>query len=49
MNLVDHYGTSFVVFILATFEVIGVVWVYGKYYKIKNSLTQKKYVLSKDK
>lgn len=29
LNLVDHYGTSFVVFILATFEIMGVIWVYG--------------------
>ena len=29
MELVDFYGTSFVVFCLASFEVIGVIWVYG--------------------
>lgn len=29
LNLVDHYGTSFVVFILATFEIMGAIWVYG--------------------
>ncbi|XP_035733050.1 sodium-dependent nutrient amino acid transporter 1-like isoform X2 [Vespa mandarinia] len=27
--LVDYYGTSFVVFILATFEMIGIIHVYG--------------------
>ncbi|XP_029173799.1 sodium-dependent nutrient amino acid transporter 1-like isoform X2 [Nylanderia fulva] len=29
LTLVDYYGTSFVVFILASFEMTGVVWVYG--------------------
>ncbi|XP_011635872.1 sodium-dependent nutrient amino acid transporter 1-like [Pogonomyrmex barbatus] len=29
LTLVDYYGTSFVVFILASFEMAGVIWVYG--------------------
>lgn len=29
LTLVDYYGTSFVVFILASFEVTGVIWIYG--------------------
>ncbi|XP_018371466.1 PREDICTED: sodium-dependent nutrient amino acid transporter 1-like isoform X2 [Trachymyrmex cornetzi] len=29
LTLVDYYGTSFVVFILASFEMTGVVWFYG--------------------
>ncbi|XP_072761035.1 sodium-dependent nutrient amino acid transporter 1 isoform X2 [Anoplolepis gracilipes] len=29
LTLVDYYGTSFVVFILASFEMIGVIWIYG--------------------
>ncbi|XP_014476331.1 PREDICTED: sodium-dependent nutrient amino acid transporter 1-like [Dinoponera quadriceps] len=29
LTLVDYYGTSFVVFILASFEMTGVIWVYG--------------------
>ncbi|XP_011144437.2 sodium-dependent nutrient amino acid transporter 1 isoform X1 [Harpegnathos saltator] len=29
LTLVDYYGTSFVVFILASFEMTGVVWIYG--------------------
>ncbi|XP_033214229.1 sodium-dependent nutrient amino acid transporter 1-like [Belonocnema kinseyi] len=43
LNLVDHYGTSFVVFILATFEVIGVVWVYG----LENFLDDIEFMLQK--
>ncbi|XP_011158501.1 sodium-dependent nutrient amino acid transporter 1 [Solenopsis invicta] len=29
LTLVDYYGTSFVVFILASFEMTGVIWIYG--------------------
>ncbi|XP_067207365.1 sodium-dependent nutrient amino acid transporter 1-like isoform X2 [Linepithema humile] len=29
LTLVDYYGASFVVFILASFEMTGVIWVYG--------------------
>ena len=29
LTLVDYYGTSFVVFILASFEITAVTWVYG--------------------
>ncbi|XP_011705286.1 PREDICTED: sodium-dependent nutrient amino acid transporter 1-like isoform X3 [Wasmannia auropunctata] len=29
LTLVDYYGTSFVVFILASFEMTGVIWFYG--------------------
>ncbi|XP_046404080.1 sodium-dependent nutrient amino acid transporter 1-like [Ischnura elegans] len=29
LTLVDYHGSSFVVYILSTFEVIGVMWVYG--------------------
>ncbi|XP_046428317.1 sodium-dependent nutrient amino acid transporter 1-like [Neodiprion fabricii] len=29
LTLVDYYGASFIVFILATFEIIGIIWVYG--------------------
>lgn len=29
LTLVDYYGTSFVVFIVASFEIVGLIWVYG--------------------
>ncbi|XP_050448006.1 sodium-dependent nutrient amino acid transporter 1-like isoform X1 [Cataglyphis hispanica] len=29
LTLVDYYGASFVVFILASFEMTGVIWIYG--------------------
>lgn len=29
IDLVDHFGGQFLVFALATFELIGVVWIYG--------------------
>lgn len=29
LNLVDHFGGTFLVFILAIFELIGVFWIYG--------------------
>ncbi|XP_012538369.1 sodium-dependent nutrient amino acid transporter 1 isoform X2 [Monomorium pharaonis] len=29
LTLVDYYGASFVVFILASFEMAGVIWIYG--------------------
>lgn len=31
MNLVDYYGTSFVVFFVASFEITAIMWVYGLY------------------
>lgn len=31
LNLVDFYGTSFIVFILTIGEIVGVCWIYGKY------------------
>lgn len=30
LGLVDNYGVTFVVFVLATVEMIGVAWIYGK-------------------
>lgn len=30
MTLVDFYGGTYVVFILAIFELAGIVWIYGK-------------------
>lgn len=29
LNLVDHYAASFVVFVLASLELIGIFWLYG--------------------
>ncbi|XP_048511531.1 sodium-dependent nutrient amino acid transporter 1-like [Athalia rosae] len=29
LTLVDHYGASFIVYIVATCEIIGIMWVYG--------------------
>lgn len=29
LNLVDHFGGTFLVFILAIFELMGVFWIYG--------------------
>lgn len=29
LNLVDHFGGTFLVFTLAIFELIGVLWIYG--------------------
>ena len=43
MTLVDFYGTSFVVFILASFEIIGFVWVYG----FENFLDDLEFMLEK--
>lgn len=31
LTLVDYYGTSFVVFILAFFEMTALIWLYGLY------------------
>lgn len=31
LSLVDYYGTSFVVFFLASFEITAIMWVYGLY------------------
>lgn len=30
LNLVDFYGTSFIVFILVIGEIVAVCWIYGK-------------------
>lgn len=30
LNLVDFYGTSFIVFILTIGEIVAVCWIYGK-------------------
>lgn len=32
LNLVDFYGTSFIVFILTIGEIVAVCWVYGSYW-----------------
>jgi solute carrier family 6 amino acid transporter-like protein 5/7/9/14 len=29
LNLVDFYGATFPVFILGTFEIVGIAWIYG--------------------
>lgn len=31
LNLVDFYGTSFIVFILTIGEIVAVCWIYGKH------------------
>nr|CAD7568157.1 unnamed protein product [Timema californicum] len=36
LNLVDFYGVTFVVFVLAVIEVMGVHWVYGMYLCLNN-------------
>lgn len=43
MSLVDYYGASFVVFILATLEVTGVFWVYG----LENLLDDVEFMLNR--
>ncbi|KAK1129888.1 hypothetical protein K0M31_019591 [Melipona bicolor] len=43
LTLVDYYGTSFVVFILASFEITAVSWVYG----IENFLDDVEFMLNK--
>lgn len=30
LTLVDFYGGTYVVFLLAIFELVGIVWIYGK-------------------
>ena len=29
LTLVDYFGANFVIYVMATLEVIGVAWVYG--------------------
>ena len=29
LNLVDHFGGTFLVFVLAIFELMGIFWIYG--------------------
>jgi solute carrier family 6 amino acid transporter-like protein 5/7/9/14 len=29
ITLVDHFGAGFVIYIMATLEVIGIAWIYG--------------------
>ncbi|KOX81270.1 Sodium-dependent nutrient amino acid transporter 1 [Melipona quadrifasciata] len=43
LTLVDYYGTSFVVFILASFEITAVSWIYG----IENFLDDVEFMLYK--
>ncbi|XP_043260670.1 sodium-dependent nutrient amino acid transporter 1-like isoform X1 [Colletes gigas] len=43
LTLVDYYGTSFVVFILASFEITAVVWLYG----IENFIDDIEFMLEK--
>ncbi|XP_012171770.2 sodium-dependent nutrient amino acid transporter 1-like [Bombus terrestris] len=43
LTLVDYYGTSFVVFILASFEITAVTWVYG----IENFLDDIEFMLDR--
>ncbi|CAD1470210.1 unnamed protein product, partial [Heterotrigona itama] len=43
LMLVDYYGTSFVVFILASFEITAVSWVYG----LENFLDDIEFMLNK--
>ncbi|XP_076679950.1 sodium-dependent nutrient amino acid transporter 1 [Andrena cerasifolii] len=43
LTLVDYYGTSFVVFILASFEITAVTWLYG----IQNFLDDLEFMLDR--
>lgn len=43
LSLVDYYGTSFVVFFLASFEITAIMWVYG----IENFLNDVEFMLSR--
>jgi hypothetical protein len=36
---VDFYGANFTVFILGTIEMIGISWIYGKFYMFFNKLS----------
>jgi hypothetical protein len=45
LGLVDTYGATFPVFILGTFEIIGLGWIYGRsIYNQLNSLNFKYHV-----
>lgn len=41
LNLIDHHGATFVVYILGIGQIIGVSWIYGNFLIIEliNSLT----------
>lgn len=43
LELVDYYAGSFIVFILATLEIIGIFWVYG----LENFLDDVEYMLKR--
>ncbi|CAK9834192.1 Sodium-dependent nutrient amino acid transporter 1 [Anthophora retusa] len=43
LTLVDYYGTSFVVFVLASFEITAVTWLYG----IENLLDDVEFMLNR--
>lgn len=43
LQLVDYYAGSFIVFVLATFEVTGIFWVYG----LENFLDDVEFMLSR--
>ncbi|XP_066597904.1 sodium-dependent nutrient amino acid transporter 1-like isoform X2 [Prorops nasuta] len=43
LTLVDYYGTSFVIFVLAFFEITGIVWIYG----IENFLDDVEFMLNR--
>nr|XP_033336010.1 sodium-dependent nutrient amino acid transporter 1-like [Megalopta genalis] len=43
LTLVDYYGTSFVVFVLASFEITGIMWIYG----IENFINDLDFMLNK--
>ncbi|KAG7209785.1 hypothetical protein KM043_011403 [Ampulex compressa] len=43
LTLVDFYGASFIVFILASFEMIGIIWVYG----LENFLNDVEFMLDR--
>ncbi|XP_078034794.1 sodium-dependent nutrient amino acid transporter 1 isoform X1 [Augochlora pura] len=44
LTLVDYYGTSFVVFVLASFEITGIMWIYG----IENFINDLNFMLNKE-
>ncbi|XP_015590857.1 sodium-dependent nutrient amino acid transporter 1 [Cephus cinctus] len=43
LTLVDYYGTSFVVFVLAVFEITGIIWIYG----LENILNDMEFMLGR--
>ncbi|XP_076640977.1 sodium-dependent nutrient amino acid transporter 1 [Halictus rubicundus] len=44
LTLVDYYGTSFVVFVLASFEITGIMWIYG----LENFINDLEFMLDKE-